>query len=296
MRNKTVTLLSFCFVLIFSNLINLAVSPRPGTSKSPFEFVKDIEGAQKGTRAKGIIDLKQFLKRFGYLGEAQPSSDDLFDEQTESGVRAYQRQHNLEITGTLTPQTVSLMSRPRCGVKEKNIVHNTTGADKLFGQSLFKFLDGNPKWPPEKSSLTFAFKNETEDLVTAVKDSLSKWQAASHFKFQMIDDFEKADLKISFEENDHGDGTPFDGAYAHADPPTFGGTLHLSYDWNWSLTTDPKFVNLYSVTLHELGHALGLDHSKVEDAIMWPYLDLGTLKKLTDDDIQGIKALYNQTS
>lgn len=46
---------------------------------------------------------------------------------------------------------------------------------------------------------------------------------------------------------------------------------------------------------HEIGHALGLLHSDVESAVIWPELATGQEKIpiLDDDDINGIKALYS---
>jgi hypothetical protein len=49
-------------------------------------------------------------------------------------------------------------------------------------------------------------------------------------------------------------------------------------------------VDLYSVALHEAGHALGLGHSDVPGAVMYPYYRLATT--LASDDIAGIQALY----
>lgn len=46
------------------------------------------------------------------------------------------------------------------------------------------------------------------------------------------------------------------------------------------------------VMTHELGHALGLDHSSDETAIMWARTRPGRGYHLGDDDIAGIRALY----
>lgn len=52
-------------------------------------------------------------------------------------------------------------------------------------------------------------------------------------------------------------------------------------------------MDLFSVTVHELGHSLGLMHSNIPDAIMFPYYR-GYSKsiKLHGDDIAAIRKLY----
>ena len=49
---------------------------------------------------------------------------------------------------------------------------------------------------------------------------------------------------------------------------------------------------MVQVGTHEIGHALGLGHSNVNGAIMWPYASLGN-PGLHSDDIAGINALYS---
>ncbi|KAJ0044361.1 hypothetical protein Pint_05911 [Pistacia integerrima] len=43
--------------------------------------------------------------------------DDQFDPLLESAIRNYQQNYNLNVTGTLDPDTVNQMMMPRCGVK-----------------------------------------------------------------------------------------------------------------------------------------------------------------------------------
>ena len=42
-----------------------------------------------------------------------------------------------------------------------------------------------------------------------------------------------------------------------------------------------------------IGHLLGLGHSEVEGAIMWPAIHSAVTQGLHRDDINGIKGLYN---
>lgn len=54
--------------------------------------------------------------------------------------------------------------------------------------------------------------------------------------------------------------------------------------------------NLFLVAAHELGHSLGLSHSNVFGALMYPtYMPVDTRNyRLHQDDIDGIQALYGK--
>ena len=94
----------------------------------------------------------------------------------------------------------------------------------------------------------------------------------------------------------HGDAYPFDGrggSVAHAfypAPPNhepIAGDMHLDADEDWRIGAD---TDVFSVTLHELGHALGLGHSDNPDSVMYPYYQLSS--ELTAGDIAAIRKLY----
>ncbi|CAM4362062.1 unnamed protein product [Lepidochelys olivacea] len=96
----------------------------------------------------------------------------------------------------------------------------------------------------------------------------------------------------------HGDFSPFDGPFsqqAHAFPPgeNFGGDIHFDDDETWTNDTRIAF-NLFIVAAHEIGHALGLDHSSNPKALMYPlYTYTGTRDfGFPEDDVEGIQALY----
>lgn len=100
---------------------------------------------------------------------------------------------------------------------------------------------------------------------------------------------------IGYFSGDHGDGYPFDGprnVLAHAFPPS-DGRMHFDAEENWSFqprTTD--FYHIETVALHEIGHLLGLGHTLVEEAVMYPSLRLHQFKELAEDDVDGINFLY----
>ena len=103
-------------------------------------------------------------------------------------------------------------------------------------------------------------------------------------------------IDILFASGAHGDSYPFDGpggVLAHTFYPApmngepIAGDMHFDASESWSVGTN---TDLFSVALHETGHALGLGHSSNPGAVMYPYYRMQT--GLTSDDIAGIQALY----
>ena len=103
-------------------------------------------------------------------------------------------------------------------------------------------------------------------------------------------------IDILFASGAHGDAYPFDGpggVLAHTFYPApingepIAGDMHFDASESWSVGTN---TDLFSVALHETGHALGLGHSSNPGAVMYPYYRMQT--GLTSDDIAGIQALY----
>jgi hypothetical protein len=101
---------------------------------------------------------------------------------------------------------------------------------------------------------------------------------------------------VKFARGAHGDGYPFDGpgkVLAHTfypSPPNqepLAGDMHLDDDESWNVGTT---TDLFSVVLHEAGHALGLGHSDRPGSVMYPYYRQAA--GLTSDDIEAIRALY----
>ncbi|KAL8114671.1 metalloendoproteinase 3-MMP-like [Apium graveolens] len=291
------------------------------SKQSPFQFLENLQGYQKGDKVAGLHELKQYLNNFGYLNYNQENlesnsdqKDDHFDDILESAIKTYQLNYHLKPTGVLDSKTVSTMMLPRCGVSDIMINGATrmrAGQKKMHHHQKFmhavshyQFFTGSPKWPLDKTNLTYIFNtNRTSTNTTrAISRAFDKWAASTHFTFTQIQENSwissniTADIRIGFYSRDHGDGYPFDGPYgvlAHASAPT-SGSFHLDSDEAWSIGPVPDHIDLETVALHEIGHLLGLQHSSVIDAIMYPSVSDGMAKELHGDDVQGIKDLYNK--
>ena len=119
-------------------------------------------------------------------------------------------------------------------------------------------------------------------------------------------------IDVRFEEGEHGDGDPFDGAggtLAHAYFPVFGGDAHfdnsgsevkprtlynpcLDISEHWTLQGDTG-TNLLQTAAHEFGHSLGLSHSDQHGALMAPfYRGFQHMISLDSDDVTAVQALY----
>ena len=67
--------------------------------------------------------------------------------------------------------------------------------------------------------------------------------------------------------------------------------IALNLYYNWSTGSSPFAINVETVGLHEFGHLLGLAHSTVRKATMYPSYSRADTT-LHNDDIEGVSTLY----
>ncbi|KAE8697518.1 putative Squamosa promoter-binding-like protein 10 [Hibiscus syriacus] len=171
----------------------------------------------------------------------------------------------------------------------------------------YVYFPGKPRWARSiPMTLTYGFSPDnlihylsSSDIRKTFKRAFSRWASVIPVSFVEADDYGSADIKIGFYVGDHGDGEPFDGVLgilAHSFSPE-SGKLHLDAAETWAVDFGVEqsdvAVDLESVALHEIGHLLGLAHSPVKSAVMYPSLKPREKKvDLSMDDIQGVQSLY----
>ncbi|KAI3351347.1 hypothetical protein L3Q82_005893 [Scortum barcoo] len=117
-----------------------------------------------------------------------------------------------------------------------------------------------------------------ETIRSLVFYALRVWAEPTPLEFHEVGSPEAADLQIDFLHGYHGDAYPFDGAggaVGHAffpsDPLRAGG-VHLDAEEEWAFRQPASDgTDLFTVLVHEFGHALGLTHSSSRHSVMRPY-------------------------
>lgn len=185
-------------------------------------------------------------------------------------------------------------------------VHGCAGAltaQGQVGQAIAIVGDGWDGPGRGAADLQFAFGHLTEKLPAdgaqvEIARALSEWTKYVKISFTQTSNLGVARaLDIRFASGAHGDGYPFDGrggVVAHTfypfpvNPEPIAGDMHFDEDEAWAI--GGPAIDLFSIALHEAGHALGLGHSDSPADVMYPYYR--KMVSLSPNDIAAVRQIY----
>jgi hypothetical protein len=125
------------------------------------------------------------------------------------------------------------------------------------------------------------------------------WASVTPLNFRLVPDSGAAAGSTGLAQGDPNFGDIRIGAYTRSDAyiaytyypnsySTLGGDMFINAATTFHIGTN---LDLYSAVLHEFGHAIGMAHSTLTTAVMYPNI-MGVYTGLSPDDIAGAQAIY----
>jgi len=232
-----------------------------------------------------VLQLQRLLTRFGYYSG---SIDGWFGSNTDEALKAYQTAHGLKTDAIAGPITKAALLKLRMDGLKDGFKEEGEAKWKWKGKDgLIKFWVGT-----SPGSLN------REAVLSDIQAAVDQWGAAVSMKMERTEESAGADLVLEWVEASAEQKFKFDGKdgnLAHAMDSVAEGPARIEFDFadKWLTTgSDSKEgYFLLPVTLHEMGHIMGLPHSEDSHAVMAPYYVEDSCK-LSAKDITAVQKLY----
>ncbi len=127
-----------------------------------------------------------------------------------------------------------------------------------------------------------------------ITNALSVWENIANIRFQHVDDSPTVDIKFGWVDLD-GPGNVLGQTLIPASGPLDNVIVALDIGEDWFVLGDapPDKIDFSSTVIHEIGHAIGIDHSTSSLALMNARYST-TIFNLQEDDISAATSIYGQ--
>jgi len=252
------------------------------------------------------VNAREWLFRYGYKSEFNPNVP---EAALADSIKVLQKYANLPMTGRLDDATLKQMTKPRCGHRDPQLKITRNRRFVLQGSTWKNTFNKKGKNELKWTLLNTGRTLDYNTVLNVMRQAFRYWEEIVNINFVEVskskvdtsDEYKKENIEIlvSFVSGYHNDPYPFDGeggTLAHAFYPHsnkgLSGDVHFD-DAEPFTSMSAKGRNLLWVATHELGHSLGLEHSNIKEAVMYPwYTKYKPGFRLHEDDILGIQSLY----
>jgi peptidoglycan hydrolase-like protein with peptidoglycan-binding domain len=261
----------------------------------------DLTLGSKGPEVQAVYD---YLHTYGYFPNDQlqsqypawrpivasePTHQDVFDDSLQKAVAAFQRNVGLPATGTFDASTRDLASQPRCGVPDG--IQRLDPTDKWASENTTQGWTQTVNWYVQNTDGDLPIATVTADI----QNMLNQWHQWSGYTFanssnnaEIIINF--ATLASNTNASTAAHSCLFLGHLCSDVTPGVPAPSYVTFNSSRTWFDNGSAMDLPTIAVHELGHALGLAHSSFPNAVMYPINNGSVLRNLSVDDIEGIVA------
>jgi hypothetical protein len=244
----------------------------------------------QGARGPEVRAAYEYLRQFGYFPNAElerdnpdfrpmvpaPADPELFDQNLAAGLRKFQKNAGIDVTGELDAATQALIGQPRCGMPDED-----PDADR---DSKWGFFNTSNRWNTLQPEITYRISTAgcgadclpNSPITTAearglINRAIASWETYTYADFTEVTT--GGEIIINYVTNSDPNLL---GYAAPPGPPLFGLQgptiwIHKNYPFG------P--VGFQDMITHEFGHVMGLRHTPETMTIngalfhahMWPW-------------------------
>lgn len=242
----------------------------------------------------------RYLSTYGYLAR------DVSNDETghmrmmdlSKPLRKFQKFFGLPETGELDAQTFRAMLAPRCACPDVPRSNREEHASYLAALEVAR--QSLPAW--RKRGLKYAITSFVGGIPQAtqqrlIAEAFAAWTRHGNIDASPAGRNETPDIII---DTGSGRRSGFDGpggtlAWAYL-PNGSDRQLNMRFDLSetWLESPGRRGILYFNVACHEIGHLFGLDHSRVNTALMAPYYNPAVAVPQPNDDIPRFQARYGK--